>query len=269
MDKVSQLLSKAETYYVYFTRDANAEARRLLRRAIEIDPKCALAHAELAYAQMTAWLYNWDEKITDLDEALKLAKAAVRLDDNYYNLWVLADVQLYRREFDAADKTYGMVREKAASQAIPEEQRAVHVDWADMLLMTGRTKQAIELARQAIAESPVPERWFYWVLGWALYVDGQYKEALSAMRKLGNPRNAMRKNVIACLMALGRTEEAKRQARKFLREENKLGTTYALTGQSVWRGLEALEDRVPFQDDKQQALWKGRLEKAFRGLKAP
>lgn len=264
MDKPAQLIAKAETFYSYFRRDANAEARRLLHQAIEMDSNRAQAYAELAYADLTAWLYNWDPAITDLGEALAHAERAVACDEHdYYNHWILADVHLYRRNFDKAAQLFEVARKMAADQAIPEEQRALQVDWADMLLLTGKTKQAVDLVEDAIARSPVPERWFHWVLGWAYYADGQYERSLKALDKLGNPRNAIRKNVIANLVALKRFDEAKAHAERYIDEEGDHGIRFAAADAMVWPALEPIEDRVPFKDGKQQSDWKSQLSKGF------
>ncbi len=270
MDKPSQLISKAEVFYHYFRRDANAEAQRLYKEAIKLDGSLSQPFSELAYAELTAWLYNWDPSMTDLCGALGHAKRAVENDKNdYYAHWILADVHLYMKDFDTARAVYKDALALAKAQTVVEEERAVHVDWADMLLLTGQPKQAISLVTTAIQNSPVVERWFYWVLSWAYYADGQYDRSLTELYKLGNPRNAMRKNVIANLIALDRTDEAKAQAKKFLKEENDQGITYNSPGGPVWAAMEKIEDRVPFEDGKQLAQWKAHLEAAFDQQVAP
>lgn len=270
MDKPSQLIAKAETFNLYFRGDANAEARRLYKKAIDLDPNRAQAYAELSYAELTAWLYNWDPAIKNLDKALSYANQALAIDDDdYYNHWILADVHLYRKDFGLAANTYDLVRAKAATQAIEEEQRAINVDWADMLLLTGNTKQAISLVQDAIAQSPLPERWFHWVLGWALYADEQYEQSLKALRTLGNPRNAIRKNVIANLVQLGRADEANAEAKQYLEEEQARGVTFAPEGEDVWPNMEVIEDRVPFADSGKCAMWKDHMFQAFKSHKCP
>ena len=264
MDKATQLIIKGDVFYHYFRRDANAEAQRLYQEAIKTDPSLSQPYAELAYAQLNAWLYNWDPSMNDLDQALFNAKEAVERDDSdYYNHWILADVRLYRKEFGLASDGYQVALDFAQAQAVPEELRNMHVDWADMLLLTGDAKKAIGLATTAIQESPVPERWFYWVLGWAYYADEQYDLSLEALSKLGNPRNAIRKNVIANLVALNRMQQADAHAKMFLKEEADQGITFANPGEPVWPGMEKIEDRIPFQDAKQLAMWKGHLESVF------
>jgi hypothetical protein len=269
MDKPAQLIAKAETYYNYFRRDANKEARRLLQLAIDMDAKRAQAHAELAYAELTAWLYNWDPTITCLDSALEHAKEAVACDDDdYYNHWILADVHLYRRDFDKAVDLFDLARSKAATQAIPEEQRALQVDWADMLLLTGEAKKAIQVAEEAIAQSPIPERWFHWVLGWAYYADGQHQKSLDALLKMGNPRNAIRKNVIANLVALKREDDMKMHVQKYLDEEGSDDVKLTRDTHAMWQEIATVEDRVPFRHDTLKSDWIDKLSTAFTGGKA-
>ena len=270
MDKASQYLSKAEILYLYFRRDAAMEGQRLYREAIKLAPppaQLAQLHAELAYSQLTAWLYNWDPNMQDLDEALSNVDEAVRLDpDDYYNHWIAADVHLYLRDFDTASKLYDDVRAMAATQAIEEEIIAIQVDRADMLLLTGDAAGAISEVEKAISNSAVPEKWFYWVLGWAYYVDGQYQKSFDVMEQFFNPRNAMRKNVIANLVALNKLSQAEHNAHHFLEEEKEQGITYAAPGQPVWPGLEKVEDRLPFKDVAQLDAWKDRLRQAFQNI---
>lgn len=270
MDRHTQLIAKADIFYHYFRSDANAEARRLYREAIKLNPLLSQPFAELAYAELTAWLYNWDPSMTSLDDTLVHAQTAISNEgSDYFSVWVLADVHLYRREFDKAKNTYDVVLAMAKEQAIPEEERAIHVDWADMLLLTGDAKQAISIITSAIDSNPVVEKWFYWVLGWAYYVDGQYGKSLEALHHISNPRDAMRKNVIANLVALNQLDQASSNARLFLQEQQAQGIAYSQSGGPVWPAMEKIEDRVPFQDDKQLALWKQHLEAAFSKQVAP
>jgi hypothetical protein len=115
----------------------------------------------------------------------------------------------------------------------------------------------------------VAEKWFFWVLGWAYYVNGQYDESLDVLGKLGNPRNAIRKNIIANLVALNRPADATYHAHKFLAEENEQGITYAASGKPVWAAMEVKENKLPFQDKKQLQIWKNHLEVAFSKQVAP
>lgn len=269
MEKTLQYILKGDTFYLYFRRDANAESRRLYQEAIKLDADFARAYADLAYSQLHAWALNWDDAVT-MDDALVNADRAVALDDqDYYHRWVRAAVYLYRKEFDAARAEYDVARQMATQQAVPEEQRAVDADWADMLLLTDKSADAIKVIDQAIATSPVAEKWFYWVQGLAYYADQQYDASLAALDRIGTPRNAMRKVAICDLLALGRKDEAKEQAELFLEEEKSQGIVYAPPGQPVFGTLEKIEDRMPFENPATLATWKDRLADAFQGVTQP
>lgn len=269
MEKKFQYILKGDTFYLYFRKDANAESRRLYQEAIKLDSNFSRAYADLAYSQLHAWVLNWDDAVT-MDQAFDNAQQAIGIDDkDYYHHWVLAAVHLYRKEFDPARATYDVARQMAVQQAVPEEERAVRADWADMLLLTGKPVDAIKVIDQVIAESPIPEKWFYWVQGWAYYVDSQFDASLAALSHIGTPRNAMRKNVICNLVALNRVGEARDQARQFLDEEKSQGIVYAAPGQDVFPALEKIENRLPFEDPAQLATWKTRLADGFQGVPQP
>jgi adenylate cyclase len=87
--------------------EAEAEARRLYERAIELDPEYALAYARLAHMLTLEW--DRDLRCPDdvLDRALELAKKAVSLDANdpACQQW-LGFVHLFRREFDRSEEHF-------------------------------------------------------------------------------------------------------------------------------------------------------------------
>src|SRR6516165_10552073 len=72
-----------------FSREANIEAERLLRRAVALDPGFAPAFAFLAATLANAYSNGWDESPAEaLNEAEKAARQAVNLDERYpYALW--------------------------------------------------------------------------------------------------------------------------------------------------------------------------------------
>lgn len=287
MAKSLEYYLKGDTYYHYFDRNANAEARRLYRLAVDEEragerPDFARPFSDLAYSILHAWLFNWDVEAS-LEEAHRLAVQAVEIAaDDYYPRWMLAAVLLYLRRYEESDTAYREAMSLAADQAILEEQRALRVDWADYLLLTGEPEAALREVEEAIRQSPVPERWFHWVHAWALYETCQFQASIGALRRLRSPRNAIRKNLIANFVALGDQareqsaadaenyfELARFHARRFLAEELGQGVAYAPRGQLVWPGLSQVEDRLPFRDPARRNRWKGHLERAFEGLVQP
>src|SRR5262249_41150886 len=71
------------TKHFYTSRpEGNLEAQRLFRRAIELDPKQAEAHAWLSYAIVLSMVY-FEAEVDDerLDQAVTIAMKGVELDD--------------------------------------------------------------------------------------------------------------------------------------------------------------------------------------------
>jgi tetratricopeptide (TPR) repeat protein len=258
------------TFYLYFRRDANLEARRMYREAIRVDPQFARAHAELCYAQLHAWLFNWDPAVT-LDEAKSHIDTALRLDPNDYSIHTIAGAcHLYRREFDESAAAYDHALELGRTQAIPDDMGALRVDRAEMLMLSGRTAEAIaEIESVLDQKGHIPEKWYHWVLGWAYYDAGRYEDSLKALSHIGKPRNAIRKNLIANHVALGNLAKAQEQAVAFLQEEESQGIAYAAGDNHVLAGLLQVEDRLPFRNPDRLKRWKGHLATAFEGLRQP
>jgi hypothetical protein len=269
MTKALDYLLKAEMFTEYFHKGANAEARRLHQEAIKADGKFARAYSCYAYATLQAYLYNWWEKEPweALQEMQRSAADSLGNDSSdYWNHWMEAAVLLYSKDFVGAKKRYKDVALMVASDAIPEDQRAFAVDHADMLLLTGNPKQAIDDIN-AVLKAGFPERWFHWVLAWAYYIDGQHQTSLDLLLNFSNPRNAIRKNVICNLVALNKESEAKAQAQIFIAEEAAQGISYGDgIGAPVLEKLLAVEDRVPFEHASVKNLWKERMTVAFKDI---
>jgi tetratricopeptide (TPR) repeat protein len=264
--------SKAEAYSAYFSKQANIEARRLYLEASKADPGFGRPCAELAYAILQAYLYNWyDGDPQDAKNEMKTwAQEALDRDDDTNSKWVMANVKLYCEDFDGARDDYHALGDAHLNAPqLLEDRWAYQVDYADMKLLTGGAKEAIAIVNDVLAKCPVPEKWFYWVLGWAYYVDKQFDASLDALSHFSRPRNTIRKNVIANLVALGRLGEAQIQAATFLVEEKAQGIAYANTGQPVYPRLAEIEDRVPFEDVTVRERWKSDLKKVFGGLIQP
>jgi Tfp pilus assembly protein PilF len=80
-----------------------AEATRLLKEAIEIDPNYGMAHALLGILRSGQWRDEPGDDNTLLDEAYALAKRAVELDENESTCFsMLAQVCMLRHSFDLA-----------------------------------------------------------------------------------------------------------------------------------------------------------------------
>src|SRR5882724_1470372 len=170
-------LLKAEVYLTYFSKDAYKAARSLYEEAIDAEPALARPCTELAYAILQAYLYNWYEgDPKDAIQEMKdlVAKAHAKDPNDPYNTWVWADVCLYSKDFPNAISGYAALGGPQMLHPTLADRWAYQVDYADLMLLTGDAKSAISIVNGVLSSCPLPEKWFYWVLAWAYYVDEQF-----------------------------------------------------------------------------------------------
>ena len=155
-----------------------AEGRRLAmaaaRRALEIDPESAEAHAALAYSNLYDW--NWDA-------ALKGFERAIRLNPNYppAHLW-LAHYFAARGNFDRAVQEVQLAADLDPLSPIVQTQ----VAW--ILSHAHRYPEAIRQYRKVLADDP-SYQWALWQLGSALIAVRNYDEGIPILEKYAKESN--------------------------------------------------------------------------------
>ena len=95
---------RSEALLMRFAKDDNAEARRWAETAVELDPRSALAHAQLGWTYCMDYICGWvEDRASALDTAYTLARRAVLLDEaDCRARWLLGNIHIYRREYDEA-----------------------------------------------------------------------------------------------------------------------------------------------------------------------
>jgi TolB-like protein len=157
------------------TVEADAEARRFLERALEIDPLFARAHAGLSLSYFNEWScqawLQWDEK-----ERLAYTHAAraAELDstDAMVEI-VLGRIMLYRRRFDEA-----AVHVDRALALNPSD-ADVLAHGASCRAYLGDGASAVELAEKASRLNPVTGDWYVAPAALSLLVLGRYEESIA------------------------------------------------------------------------------------------
>src|SRR3989441_3188051 len=171
-------LLRGEEYFSRFTREANAQARQLFERALELDPQYAAAYAMLAWTYLAEFIFQWNRDPQMLERAFETAQRAVALDDSLpVAHMTLGDVSLWRKQ---------------PEQAIAEAERAITLDpnFAEgyehlgmILNATGRPAEALERVKKALRLSPHPPFYYLSELGESHLRMGHYEEAIAAQKQ--------------------------------------------------------------------------------------
>jgi adenylate cyclase len=198
-----------------FSKEANREAERLLRRAAELDPRFAPAFAFLAAALANGYSNGWSEDPAHaLDEAVKAAQEAVRLDERYpYALWSLAMTLSWDRRLDEALS--------AAEKAI-----AFNPNFAEghsmvgvLLNLGGRSEEALKSIDRAMTLDPYFNSLLLYFRAQAAYELGRWPEAVALLKRriLRNPEtDASRALLAAAYGQMGLVDEAREAWRELM-----------------------------------------------------
>ena len=165
------------------TREDNAEAQRVLERAIALDPKYAHAHAWLGCVLGQGWTYGWcEDRDATFRRVADQLQIALALDENDSDVHrILAALNLVRGDHERA-----MYHQERALGLNPNNDLIV-VQQGELLTWLGRPEEGIEWIRKAMRLNPYhPER--YWShLGRAYFVARRYAEALEAFARISRP----------------------------------------------------------------------------------
>jgi adenylate cyclase len=211
--KAHDLLLRAKALHLKFTKHDNEQARLLARRAIEIDPTNAQAHAYYANACINIALGYWADDIDRYrNEALEFAKRAVTLDDADNSArWILGLVLNARREYDEARFHVERALENNPNDT---EARAVYAIYLNSIGEPEAALEQFELIRRL---NPFDLSWFPLIRGWVYFTARRYEDAIAALKQLPDPVNEARAVLAASYAHAGRLPEAKAMLEEFLR----------------------------------------------------
>lgn len=198
------------------TRANNAEARALLRRAVQIDPNSAAAYSALAETYHIAVAMGWAESPRELlSRAEEMANKALGLDNSQVRAQVtLGRIHLFYDRYD---------------RAIAELERAVKTNPSDsyalagrgnVLMWLGRTDAAIEALERAQRIDPELNAIDRFALSLAYYLKRRYPLAVE-QAELNLRENAganfSRVVLAASYAQLNRLDDAARVAQEIRR----------------------------------------------------
>src|SRR5712692_9980561 len=122
---------RGREHFNRYTQEANAQARQMFEKALELDPKYAEAYAFLGSTYFAEWAWQWSQDSQALEQAFALAQRAVALDDSLAQAHAtLGNAYLWKKQYD---------------QAIAEAERAIALDsnFAEAYAWLGETLRRV------------------------------------------------------------------------------------------------------------------------------
>jgi adenylate cyclase len=209
------IVLRARKLLTRFDHKAAAEARDLLKRAIQIDPVYAEAYSLLGLYYFDEWRVWGRKRDQNLARALELGAEAVELspsDPAPHAL--LAMVHQWRREFDKANAAANKALSLQPNDAITLS------NLGSMLKLAGRYEEALKLLQQAVRLDPFHPPNYLERLADAYWGVGNYIQCVEvAERGVALDPNyvGLHGSLASCYAALGRDEEAKAATAEMLR----------------------------------------------------
>ena len=194
------------------------EVKRLLEKAIDLDPEYAFAWALMAGCNSRIAddpKCPKEKRIKALELTKECAEHALRLDPACSKGYVMLGLyHLNARDYDAAE-----YNANKAIEMSPNHANDLGVA-AGILNKCGNPEIALERIRKAMRLSPVHPIWFLMNLGQILRVLGRYNDSIDVITKMIRRDPDFDEGHIGLadiLGEVGRTEEAKSAATKVLR----------------------------------------------------
>jgi adenylate cyclase len=184
--------------------------------AIRFDPDWVQPYVLLGFTYLMESLSGWSSSPKSaFDEAVKLAKKSLRLDDSLPGPHgLMSRIYLHQRQHDEA------IAEAQRAVALAPSLAFAYVWLGSALMYAGRADEAIRFLEKAIRLNPFPPA--YWIrdLGEAYRMAKRYKEAIAEFKRTiqANPHYLECHLSMACTYSLmGRGNDAEAAASEVLR----------------------------------------------------
>jgi adenylate cyclase len=233
-----------------YTKEDNAEARRMYERAIELEPAFAAAYAYLGWSYYLDWVTQWSRSPELLERASELGRKALVLDDALAMAYrLLGHVGAHREQYE---------------QAIADAERAIAIDpndadgYAELgeaLIWAGRSAEGIELVEKAIRLNPHCPLNYFFALGCGHMFAEQYDQAIAAHGRAITRNPDFLGSHLALAFIYSRTGRMA-EARSEVDEIRRISPGYS---------LDVARQRLPFRDHREREDFFGALRAAGLG----
>ncbi len=208
--------------FLRFNPRDNAKARELLEKAILLDPNFASAYALLAQTHYMDWQSGFlpGRPKESCQKAFEFANKAVALDSREGTVRnALGHLLLFSNKHKESIAQF-----EEGLKANPNSADLLAAS-AEPYLFSGHPEEAMRRVKEAMRLNPYYPNWYLWFLGCAQYFTRDYEGAIETLRKAPSVGEA-RRTVAACLAYLGRTEEARVEAEKYLKDHPSFSASY-------------------------------------------
>ncbi|MGV7235497.1 MAG: adenylate/guanylate cyclase domain-containing protein [Nitrosomonadaceae bacterium] len=173
-----KLMRAMEFLYKVTKQDIN-NAIKLSEEAVKLDDKSAAAFVVLGTAHWTLLTSGWSKSwIESFEIAKQCALKSIECSEEYdMSHALLSFVYLIERRFDEA------VNEAEKAVELNPNGAEANACLAFAKLWNGDINQSLKLFEIALRLNPIPPSWCYHNFALALYLNGNYQEALSACKK--------------------------------------------------------------------------------------
>ena len=209
------LVNQSFDHLMRFTRDGNAQARKLAEEALANDPGYPEAYVRLARTYLSDFqIGGGSNPAASLERSIELAQQALALDDSYPDTYILLSaIYLFLKRHDDA----GLAISKALDLSPNHPLAKAHLGM--ILTYIGQPETAINVFKEAMRLSPIYPDWFLSELARAYFLTGRYDEAIDALQlRLQRDPNSGEALILlaASESAAGRLDDAKDALGKFL-----------------------------------------------------
>ena len=242
---------KGMELFRFFSPEGNVQARKIFEECIALDPEYPGPYVMLAWTYLTAVYNGWSKSPEEsITQALELAQRAIALESSQADAFsLLGNIYLLTRQYEKA------ITEGERAVALNPNRADSHVWLAMILTASGDPKGAIDLIYKAIRLNPFPPNWYFFSLGNAFFMLGEYNQAVEAYKKaLQHSPDLLLAYIglAASFSASNRAEDARAAASQIVRIDPKFS-------------IEVFARSLTYKNENHKEFWIDNLRKA--GLK--